>query len=145
MARFKSIPARERFWPKVDRRGPDECWPWLAAHDIHGYGKIDVDGRSTGAHRFAYQLAVGPVPAGLTLDHLCRNRPCCNPAHLEPVTNRENVLRGEGLTAHLARQTHCHRGHEFTAENTIRRTRPSGGRACRECRRINERARRAHA
>lgn len=102
----------ERFWRKVDRRGPDECWPWLAAVGTHGYGVvITIDQRQTTAHRVAYELEVEPIREGLTIDHLCRNRVCMNPAHMEAVTQRENILRGNCMGARHARKTHCPRGH----------------------------------
>jgi hypothetical protein len=129
-----------RFWPKVDRRSPAECWEWTAARFVRGdrnygpqYGAFSVGGRMRQAHRVAYELTVGPIPAGMTLDHLCRNKGCVNPHHLEPVTNRENILRGDGETARNARKTHCKRGHEFTTENTYI-VPSSGGRVCRTCR-----------
>jgi hypothetical protein len=118
-----------RFWAKVEKT--DTCWVWSAAK-ISGYGAFKLDGRAIRAHRFAYELLVGPVPEGLPLDHLCRNRACVNPAHLEPVTHRVNILRGEGACAVKARQTHCIHGHEFTLENTYLK---SGKRQCRTCRR----------
>lgn len=129
-----------RFWSKVDRGGDGECWPWLGSGDGR-YGQLYVSGKSIKAHRFAYELLVGPIPDGLTLDHLCRNTACVNPAHLEPVSHRENVLRGDGLTARRARQTHCKRGHEFTTENTY--VTAIGQRKCRTCTR--ERMRRVRS
>lgn len=135
--------AEERFWPKVKKAGPDECWEWLASKG-KGYGHFTLEsGRSIQAHRFSYGLVNGPVPEGLVLDHLCRNRGCVNPAHLEPVTIGENVLRGVGASAQNARKTHCYRGHEFTEENTQYRSGPRPGRACRTCAREQERERRA--
>ncbi len=121
-----------RFWSKVTLAGPDECWPWLSTHNHKGYGQFMVDGKVKMAHRLAYEDRIGPIPPGLTLDHLCRNRACCNPAHLEPVSNRENILRGNGATARNARKTHCKNGHEFTPDNIYR---SSTGRECRTCRR----------
>lgn len=117
-----------RFWPKVDKRGPDECWPWLANIEPTGYGTYQTTYqgvRFTKAHRFAYCVTVGPVPKDLDLDHLCHTRDkscrakneclhrrCCNPAHLEPVTHRENWLRsrsalrrGRGVGAPLLVET----------------------------------------
>jgi HNH endonuclease len=94
------------------------------------------------AHRLAYILEIGPVPAGLTLDHLCRHRACVNPAHLEAITNHENILRGAGASAQHARQTHCVNGHPFDAVNTyIRKTVGRPGRECKECSRLRNRER----
>jgi hypothetical protein len=128
--------APERFEAKFVRGAPDECWEWQGARS-RGYGWFRVgDGaQPTGAHRIAYELYVGPIPDGLYIDHLCRNRGCVNPAHMEPVPNRVNILRGEGITAEQARQTHCKRDHEFTAENTYRIP-STGSRVCRTCKRV---------
>ena len=82
----------ERFWEKVDKTAT--CWLWRASIRNHGYGRIKVNGRAEQAHRVAYELLVGPIPEGLTLDHLCRVRLCVNPAHLEPVTQKVNIRRG---------------------------------------------------
>ena len=109
----------------------DGCWLWTGARSSNGYGVSWHNLRAISAHRFAYELLVGPIPEGLTLDHLCRVRHCVNPAHLEPVTMRENLLRGEGWTALNARKTHCPRGHSYDDENTY----ISGGkRYCLTCR-----------
>jgi hypothetical protein len=124
----------DRFWSKVDKR-PDGCWLWLDVPDVKGYGTLKVEGRRVKAHRFAYELLTGPIPEGLTLDHLCLVKPCVNPAHLEPVTARENTIRSPFTTPGIhIRQTHCKRGHPFDAENTLRK--PSGARQCRTCRRV---------
>lgn len=130
-----------RFWTKVDSSG--DCWEWLA-DKTNGYGRFVIgNNKKVRAHRFAYERLVGEIPEGLVIDHLCRNRACVNPKHMEVVTNRENILRGEGLTAINARKTHCNRGHKFTSENT----RPNGvngkGRKCRECANSKQRERRA--
>lgn len=111
------------------------CWEWQRHRSQAGYGRVGLADFSTDyVHIIAYTLVVGPVPDGLELDHLCRNRACCNPDHLEPVTHRENVQRGtagEAARALSALQTHCVRGHEYTPENT--RIRKSGRRQCRTC------------
>lgn len=138
-----------RFWTKVDLHGalpehrPDlgHCWLWKASTTF-GYGQFAPRNkmRPLRAHRFAYELLVGPIPEGLELDHLCRVRHCVNPAHLEPVTHRENCLRGVGRSAINAVKTECANGHLYDAENTyIDR---AGSRHCRACRRITDRLRR---
>lgn len=119
----------ERFWEKVQKT--DGCWEWAAHKNQYGYGTYSMQSRQHMAHRVAYELEVGPIPDGLEIDHLCRNRGCVNPSHMEPVTGRDNTLRGVGITAANARKTHCPKGHEFTPENTY--TTPDGKRVCREC------------
>jgi hypothetical protein len=131
----------DRFWEKVDRRGPDECWIWTAAKE-KGYGIIGRGGREGNllAHRVAYELLVGPIPEGLTLDHFRmnpgpRNAPCSkacgNPAHLEPVTMVENVMRSGSIPAQNARKVVCLRGHDAWSHDT--RGGGKGGRRCRTC------------
>lgn len=89
-----ALPLDKAFWAKVDRRGADECWPWAGSIDSRNtYGRFPVNKVWRRAHRVAYELLVGPIPDGLTLDHLCRNTRCVNPAHLEPCTARENHRR----------------------------------------------------
>jgi hypothetical protein len=129
--------AEERFWAKVavpeDRA---HCWLWTAHTNHDGYGRFGgpVPGRLVYAHRFSYELHIGPTPDGLVLDHLCRTPACVNPAHLEPVTDAENIRRGRGIAARRAAQTHCVNGHPFDDANTIRRA--GGNRGCRACHRI---------
>jgi len=117
----------------VDDNG---CWLWVGATAPNGYGHFGVERRTVSTHRWSYEYHMGPMPDGLQIDHLCRVRSCCNPAHLEPVTPRENTMRGETITAAHAAQTHCKRGHEFTEENTIPVPK---GRSCRECGRTRSR------
>lgn len=107
------------------------CFQWTGATMSRGYGTCCVNGRTQRAHRFYYERAHGPIADGLTLDHLCRNRLCVRPEHLEPVLNRTNVLRGAGVSAENARKTHCKRGHLFDQQNT--RYAPTGARICRAC------------
>ena len=128
-----------RFWLKVDKNGPNGCWLWTAALDRDGYGVFDIDRKQVRASRFAYKVLVNPIPEGLTIDHLCRIRACVNPRHLEPVSNRENGLRGNTLQAENARKTHCPKGHPYDLFNTGTQSRRSGGRYCRVCKK--ERAR----
>lgn len=122
-------PAAERFWEKVEIT--EGCWLWIAGCTTHGYGAFYDGRRQTPAHRFAYEQLVGPIPEGLHLDHLCRNRVCVNPAHLEPVTNVENVMRGESDAARNARKLECKRGHAFDEANTYHDA--TGRRHCRAC------------
>lgn len=107
------------------------CWLWTRVKTPQGYGLFWNGQRRVGAHRYSYERFVGPIPTGLTIDHLCRVHSCINPQHLEAVTNRENALRGVSPVAQRARQTHCKRGHEFTPENTYRVGKH--GRGCRQC------------
>lgn len=109
----------------------DGCWRWLGHLTSSGYGSIWRGGQHYRAHRVAYEIFVGPIPEGLVIDHLCRNRGCVNPAHMEPVTPHENWRRGESVTVKHARKTHCKWGHPFDDANT--RYRPSGARRCRIC------------
>lgn len=126
----------ERIAVRVVQHPSTGCWEWVGARSHPGYGSTSFNGKNTPTHRLMYELLVAPIPAGLVIDHLCRNPPCCNPAHLEPVTMRENILRGVGVTAREAVQTHCKHGHEFTPENT--RVTPKGWRICRACARVIE-------
>jgi len=127
-----------RFWSRVDVRADNECWLWQG-HLINGYGVFcQSHADRIRAHRYAYETMVGAIPEGKELDHLCRVRNCVNPAHLEPVTNKENVLRGEGVTAQNARKTHCPHGHPYSGDNLY--VTPKGYRGCRECRRAAHRA-----
>lgn len=136
--RTHGLLASQRFWMKV-AIVPSGCWEWTAGLWGGGYGRFVVDGRHVQAHRWAYESLVGPIPVNLQLDHLCRNRRCVNPNHLEPVSNRENGIRGIGI-ASRALATHCKHGHEFTEENT--NIRPNGTRRCRRCNANNEARRR---
>lgn len=122
----KIQPLAERFWPKVIKT--EGCWIWTAnmTHPKGGYGRILTGGRRFElAHRVAYKLVKREIPEGMTLDHLCRNRLCVNPDHLEPVTMRENILRGESPTAIRFRRGTCDKGHPY-AEG-------SRGRICKIC------------
>lgn len=105
-----------------------ECWEWQGARHDGGYGQLRVDRVTRYTHRLAYEMFVGSVPDGLELHHLCRNRICCNPDHLEPVTSAENTRRSAPAT-----KTHCVRGHEFSPENTYSPL----GTSRRKCRRCN--------
>lgn len=110
----------------------DECWLWMGSMYNNGYGKIGKTGYMV--HRIAYELTQGDVPEDMCLDHLCKQRNCVNPEHLEVVTLVENVMRGESQHAKNARKTHCINGHEFTPENTYHRS-DRNTRECIACRR----------
>ena len=114
-----SLPIKdvERFLTKFDP-DPMGCWIWKDSKSRAGYAQFFTQGRRPVAHRVSYELFVGPIPEGLDLDHLCRNTSCVRPTHLEPVTRRENLVRGTGFIAVNAQKSHCLNGHEFSPENT---------------------------
>lgn len=121
-------------WRKYTSFSSNGCWTWTGTLFWNGYGCLKIwlgdKYQHVGVHRLAYEHFIGPIPADREIDHLCRNRACCNPAHLEAVSRRENQLRGEGFPAKNAAKTHCLYGHEFTPENTYIR---KNGRGCRKC------------
>ena len=123
----------ERFLARIEKRG--ECWIWIGARGgtkRHPYGVY----AGTSAHRWAYGHFVEEVPEDMVVDHLCGNKLCCNPDHLEVVTQRENLLRSpKTLNAKNAAKTHCKNGHEFTTENTYV-SKTNGQRVCRECKKL---------
>lgn len=129
-----------RFAPKV-HVSESGCWQWTGnTHPKNGYARVWFDRRDDRlAHRVSYEWANGQIPEALVLDHLCRNRSCVNPAHLQPVSNVENVMRGESVWALNAKKTHCLRGHPFDEANTRIY---NGMRHCLECSRIRKRERR---
>src|SRR6266478_7383935 len=135
---------RQRFFALIDKNGclpirrPDlgPCWLWLGTIDSsQGYAIFSVKGKKCSAHTVSFRMAGRKVPKGKQLDHLCRNRACPNPDHLEPVTRKENILRGESFSAVNARKTHCKYGHPLSGDNLMRRRKTSDGmeRLCRIC------------
>lgn len=124
--------ALARFWAKVDKGVPSECWEWTAAMTRAGYGAWWTGERNIMAHRASFLIAHGDIPAGMVLDHLCRNRKCVNPAHLEPVSHKENILRGEGATARNSKKSHCPQGHSY--DGPVAYVDDDGRRRCGVCR-----------
>jgi hypothetical protein len=107
-----------RFWENVLKvEGEGACWPWQGSLNAGGYGRLKVGGKYQLAHRISYEYETGPIPEALTIDHLCRNRSCVRPCHLEVVTSAENVLRGEGPTAQNSKKDRCVNGHPLCGDN----------------------------
>ena len=133
--RARARTTEQRFWPLVQKTSG--CWLFTGARDRDGYGQFRANGMYK-AHRMAYELIKGPIPKGLVLDHLCDTPSCVNPDHLNPTTNKRNILRGVGAGARNARKTHCLRGH-------ILPVRTDGmHRRCRECENTKKRQFWAH-
>lgn len=111
------------------------CWEWQGSRSKLGYGRVNWGGHAVNrlVHRVIWELLVGPVPAGLELDHICRNPPCCNPWHLEPVTHKVNLRRGKWPQKE---RTHCPQGHEYTPENTYAPPSRPNARYCKACHRM---------
>lgn len=131
----------QRFWEKVDRRTVDECWEWTAGLDGHGYGSFNLSPKTIQSYRYAWLLLRGSLPDSAVLDHLCRNRKCVNPWHLEPVSIGENLKRSPlTWTTRNMSKTHCIHGHSLDDAYIDGTT---GWRKCRTCVRARQRAKRA--
>lgn len=139
------VPVEERIFDKVDKAGPipesrpdlGPCWIWTASRDEQGYGQIGIGRKPRRAHRVVYEVLIGPVDPRLELDHLCRNRSCVNPGHLEPVTRLENARRG---ISYWGSRSACANGHEYTRASSYWNGKQ---RRCRVCSREDGRRRRA--
>ncbi|MGQ4353210.1 HNH endonuclease [Streptomyces drozdowiczii] len=136
--------SHEDLLSRINWGGPDDCWPWTGSLLVSGYGRYYSKGSVARAHRLIYEIAIGPIPEGAHLDHIChgrdescpggngcQHRRCCNPTHLEPVSLVNNVMRGRSQAALNARKDRCKRGHPFTPSNT--RLTPDGRRRCMAC------------
>lgn len=121
----------DRFYSKVDDDSDSLCWNWTAGKNQNGYGMFKLYGGTMMAHRAAWLMLEGEIPDGMELDHLCRNRSCVNPDHLQPVSHAENVRRGDGAVRYLKQS--CVNGHEFTDQNA--KYTPEGWRYCGDCKR----------
>lgn len=132
--RIRSSPTRTYapFWARVDVGSFDECWPYTGYIDPNGYGGLTRHMKRDYAHRYAYEITIGPIPPDRELDHLCRNRACANPWHLDPVPHKINAWRGD-----RGRKSDCQRGHPFDETNTGWKV--DGRRFCRECSRMHTR------
>ena len=137
---FGALAIPQRFWDKVVPVTESGCWIWVGSTTPEGYGQTSFNSKLILAHRVAYKAANGSLTKGLTIDHLCRVRCCVNPAHLQEVTHRVNILRGTSMSARHARKTHCIHGHPFDETNTM--SPRNGWRQCRACARINRNKRR---
>ena len=136
------IPLQDRLEASIERESNSDCWLWTKHITSNGYAqmrigcKADNDRKNVYAHRVSYEIYKGKIPNGLTIDHLCRVRSCVNPDHLEAVTLRENLARGETLAARNLAKTHCPRGHRYDDENT--HTDKNGRRHCLACNRMRQ-------
>ena len=133
-AKIRHLPSLGRFDAQHEKH-EGGCWLWIGYKDKDGYGKFCVNRKHTRAHRFAYETFVGPIAPGLEIDHKCRVRSCVNPAHLEPVSGRENQRRSPiSFTTRNRAKTHCPRGHEYSGANTMFVNAKYGkARSCRIC------------
>lgn len=132
---------RDQLFDRISPEPNTGCWLWMGSlNGARGYPTI---GKGQLAHRVSYQLFKGDIPPGLTIDHLCRTKICVNPDHLEAVSLRENILRGDGLAAKCQRKTHCMRGHAFTPDNTLLFIGRNGStyRSCKACREVYDHGR----
>lgn len=143
---------RERFDAAVHMEPNTACWLWTGTvtREKHGYGRLEVNGKPTVAHRYAYEQFIGPIPPDCDLDHKCRTTLCVNPWHLEPVSHKENVLRGTSPAAKHAKQTHCKNGHPLNGPHVLLLPRSRKGRqwierVCRLCREERRTAERMQA
>jgi hypothetical protein len=137
LTEYRKKPIAEKFLDKVIKT--NDCWGWKNKPNGRGYSTLSYNYRNVLAHRFSYEQKYGKLEKGMVLDHLCRNRWCVNPDHLQVVSNKENILRGESPSAHNARKTHCPSGHEYNDENTLKyelKLYKGHSRVCRECARL---------
>lgn len=123
----------QRFWDKVNKESERGCWLWIGLKNHKGYGVFKIHGKYVSAHRLIYKTIIGPIPHGLQIDHLCRVRNCVNPAHMEPVTSRENSLRSMITQSYInANQTHCPQAHPYSGDN-LYIEKSTGRRRCKIC------------
>lgn len=131
--RLDKIPRWQKVWNRIKVDRLLDCWEWQGNTNGDGYGQLRLDGKHIYVHRYMYETFIGLIETGKVIDHLCRNRLCVNPLHLEPVTTKINLLRGNTYQARNASKTHCKQGHLLQPLNLVKSDLKRGWRNCLIC------------